>query len=433
MTFPVVLQQFILLLNSLVDRIWIAHIPDIGELAFTASGICVPIIYIVFAITELVGTGIVPRVGWLLGQGDQNEAERTLGAFVLLDIILASFIFIVFEAFTPQLVKLFGGDELTSPLAITYLRIAAPGYALNIVASGLTPFLLAEGRSKLASSILGAGIGINMLLDPILIFGFDLGITGAALATTISGLTSTALAIGCILGNRDLHLQRSNMKLSWKLMRPCLAIGVTPMTLVLAETIQLGVYNHMLLRMGGDMTIGAMTLVVMLFDFFYFPVYGMAYGSQPITSYNLGSGHSERVFANIRILLGSTLVWSLVVWLVMVFLTTPVVSLVLGGGQLASYTAPLVRLSFIVFFMSTLQFVCQSTLQAMNRARTTFILGLCRTVILLIPLVLLMPRLFPGHAVQSVFLAQPVVDVIVGIISFYILHKCIAKIKTSTI
>ena len=124
MTLPVVLQQFVLLLNSLVDRIWIAHIPDTGELAFTASGICVPIIYIVFAISELVSTGIVPRVGWLLGAGNRDKAESTLGNFILLDIVLALLVCLVLESFSYGLVSLFGGDELTSPLAVTYLRIS---------------------------------------------------------------------------------------------------------------------------------------------------------------------------------------------------------------------------------------------------------------------------------------------------------------------
>ena len=429
MTIPVVLQQFILLLNSLVDRIWIAHIPDVGELAFTASGICVPIIYIVFALSELVSTGIVPRVGWLLGCGQRNEAERTLGSFFVLNVSLAAVVCLFFETFTSGLVALFGGDAMTSPLATTYLRIAAPGYALNIVATGLTPFLLADGRSRLASTILGVGIGLNMLLDPLLIFGFGYGIAGAGLATTISGFVSASLAVTAILKNSGLGLQRSNMHLSWRLMRPCMALGLTPMVLVLAETLQLGVYNHLLLSHGGEKAIGAMAMVIMLCDFFYFPIYGMAYGSQPITSYNLGSGHSERVFANVRLLLKATFVWSLAVWVLMEFFTTPIVSLILGDGVLAAYTVPLARLSFIAFFVSTLQFVCQSTLQAMNRATTTFLLGLSQTVILLLPLVFIMPRLFPDYATQSIFLAQPLVDVLVGIVTFSILYKCMKQIK----
>lgn len=346
MTIPVVLQQFILLLNSLVDRIWIAHIPDIGELAFTASGICVPIIYIAFALAELVSRGIVPQVGWLLGGDKQGEAEHTLGSFFFLDILIALLICIVFETFTDGMVSLFGGDDSTSPLAIIYLRIATPGYALSIIASGLTAFLLAEGRSRLASTILGVGIGLNLLLDPLFIFGFKWGVAGAAWATTISELASAGLALYFIVENRGLRLRRRNLRLSWKHLSPCLALGATPMLLVLAETLQLGVYNRVLLQIGGDMAIGAMALAVMLNDFFYFPVYGMAFGSQPITSYNLGAGQPERVHSTLRILLAATLAWSLAVWLVMMIFSAPISGLVLGSGELSAYTAPLVKLSF---------------------------------------------------------------------------------------
>ena len=432
MTIPVVLQQFILLLNSLVDRIWIAHIPDVGELAFTASGICVPIIYIIFALSELVGTGIAPRVGWLLGNGNRAEAERTLGAFVIFDILLALFVCLAIETFIHELIAGFGGDAATSPLATTYLCIATPGYALNIVAAGLAPFLLAQGHSRLAATILGTGIGLNLLLDPLFIFAFGWGIAGAAWATTLSGFASVALAVGFTYRNHELRLRRSNLHLSWRLMRPCLALGLTPMALVMAETVQLGVYNRLLLHLGGDMAIGAIALVVVLYDFFYFPIYGMAYGAQPITSYNLGAGQPERALTNVQMLMKSTLVWSLVVWVLMVFFTAPIVSLVLGNVPLSAFAAPLVRLSFIVCFVGMLQFVCQNTLQAMNHPKTTFCLGLSQTVLLL-PLVVVLPRLFPSSATQSVFLARPIVDIIVCIITLSILLKYIKQFKTSKI
>lgn len=433
MTLPVVMQQFILLLNSLVDRTWIAHIPDIGELAFTASGICVPIIYMVFALSELIGTGIVPRVGWLLGSHRQADAERTLGSFFLLDIVLAVTACTVFEVFNHDLVALFGGDESTTPLATTYLHIAAPGYVLTMIATALAPFLLANGRSRKAATVLGTGIGLNLLLDPLFIFGFGWGIAGAGWATTVSGATSATLAIVFTLRNRELRLRRRNLRLSWRLMRPCLALGLTPMMLVLAETLQLGVYNHYLLRLGGDMAIGAMAMVVMLNDFFFFPVYGMAFGSQPVTSYNLGAGRPDRVLANVRLLMKVTFVWSLAVWVLMFFFTTPVVNLILGAGTLASFSTPLVRLSFIAFFVTTLQFVCQNTLQALNHPKMTFWLGLSQTVLLLVPLVYVLPRLFPSHALESVFLAQPAVDVAVCVVSFTILSKYLKQIKSSSI
>ena len=367
-----------------------------------------------------------------MGNGNRAEAERTLGAFVIFDILLALFVCLAIETFIHELIAGFGGDAATSPLATTYLCIATPGYALNIVAAGLAPFLLAQGHSRLAATILGTGIGLNLLLDPLFIFAFGWGIAGAAWATTLSGFASVALAVGFTYRNHELRLRRSNLHLSWRLMRPCLALGLTPMALVMAETVQLGVYNRLLLHLGGDMAIGAIALVVVLYDFFYFPIYGMAYGAQPITSYNLGAGQPERALTNVQMLMKSTLVWSLVVWVLMVFFTAPIVSLVLGNVPLSAFAAPLVRLSFIVCFVGMLQFVCQNTLQAMNHPKTTFCLGLSQTVLLL-PLVVVLPRLFPSSATQSVFLARPIVDIIVCIITLSILLKYIKQFKTSKI
>ena len=429
MTLPVVLQQFVLLLNSLVDRIWIAHIPDLGELAFTASGICVPIIYIVFAISQLVSTGIVPRVGWLLGAGNRDKAERTLGNFILLDIVLALLVCLVLESFSYELVSLFGGDELTSPLAVTYLRISTPGYALSIVASGLAPFLLAQGRSRQAASILGIGIGLNMLLDPLFIFAFGWGIAGAAWATTIAEVAATIVALYFIISQSDLKLRKANLRLTPELLLPCLALGVTPMAMMLAETAQIGIYNARLAQLGGEIAIGTMALVILLHDFLYFPVYGMAFGAQSITSYNLGAGQTSRVRENVRLLLRATLVWSLAVWAVMELVTGPVVRLVVGNGDMAVWAVPMVRISFAFFFVATLQFACQSTLQALGKPAVTFWLELSRTLLLLVPLVWLLPSLLPDNQARGVFMAQPLTDLVLFATTFLFMYHTLHKLK----
>jgi Na+-driven multidrug efflux pump len=186
------------------------------------------------------------------------------------------------------------------------------------------------------------------------------------------------------------------------------------MVMMLAETVQMGVYNQTLYTLVGDVGVGTMALVIMLHDFFYFPVYGMAFGVQSITSYNLGANRWDRVCENVKMLMKSTLAWSVAVWLLMMLFTQPVVQLVIGDGAMTDYAVPMVRLSFVVFFIATLQFACQSTLQAMNRPTVTFWIGLSRTLLLLVPLVWLLPKLFSSHADASVFLAQPVTDVFVG-------------------
>ena len=429
MAVPVMLQQLLVWLDNVIDRIWIAHIPDIGQLAFTASAVCVPIIYMMMALSELVGTGIAPQVGYHLGQGNRQRAEQTLGSFFLFDMLLAVLVCGVIEWQCSPLVRLFGGSDQTAALSELYLRISTPGNALCIVSGGLAPFLLAQGRSTEAGMVLGSGIILNMVLDPLLMFGFNMGLAGAAWATTIAETAAAVLAIACLMRRGDIRLLRTNFRLRWDLIAPCLALGVTPMVMMLAETVQMGIYNQTLYTMVGDVGVGTMALVIMLYNFFYFPFYGIAFGVQAITSYNLGANRLDRVRENVRLLLKVTLVWSVVVWLLMMLCTNPIVQLTIGDGTMTDYAVPMVRLSFVVFFIATLQFACQSTLQAMNRPVITFWIGLSRTLLLLIPLVWLLPMLLPVRADAGVFLAKPVTDVLVCIFTGIYLYRCLSKME----
>ena len=420
MAVPVMLQQLLVWLDNVIDRIWIAHIPDVGQLAFTASAVCVPIIYMMMALSELVGTGIAPQVGYHLGQGNRQRAEQTLGSFFLFDMLLAVLVCGVIEWQCSPLVRLFGGSDQTAALSELYLRISTPGNALCIVSGGLAPFLLAQGRSTEAGMVLGSGIILNMVLDPLLMFGFNMGLAGAAWATTIAETAAAVL---------DIQLRLQHLRLRWDLIAPCLALGVTPMVMMLAETVQMGIYNQTLYTMVGDVGVGTMALVIMLYNFFYFPFYGIAFGVQAITSYNLGANRLDRVRENVRLLLKVTLVWSVVVWLLMMLCTNPIVQLTIGDGTMTDYAVPMVRLSFVVFFIATLQFACQSTLQAMNRPVITFWIGLSRTLLLLIPLVWLLPMLLPVRADAGVFLAKPVTDVLVCIFTGIYLYRCLSKME----
>ena len=428
MAVPVMLQQLLVWLDNVIDRIWIAHIPDVGQLAFTASAVCVPIIYMMMALSELVGTGIAPQVGYHLGQGNRQRAEQTLGSFFLFNMLLAVVVCVVIEWQCTPLIRLFGGSDQTEALSEIYLRISTPGNALCILSGGLAPFLLAQGRSKEAGIVIGSGIVLNMLLDPLLIFGFDMGLAGAAWATTIAETFAALLAIAYLRRPGDIQLRLQHLRLRWDLIAPCLALGVTPMVMMLAETVQMGVYNRTLYAMVGDVGVGTMALVIMLYNFFYFPFYGMAFGVQSVTSYNLGANRWDRVRENIRMLMKVTLVWSLAVWLLMMLCTNPIVQLTIGDGSMTDYAVPMVRLSFVAFFIATLQFACQSTLQAMNRPKITFWLGLSRTLLLLIPLVWLLPTLLPDRADAGVFLAQPVTDVLVFAFTGIYLYKTLKTI-----
>ena len=428
MSVPMVLQQLVLLLNNIIDRIWVAHIPDVGEAAFTATGVCAPIVYLIIGLSELVGTGIAPHVGFLLGKGERRKTELTLGTFFVFNLLMALVVTLLVEWQCMPLITFFGGSEQTTELSEIYLRISTPGNAICVMSEGLAPFLLAQGRSTEASVVLAAGVVLNMLLDPLLIFGFDMGIAGAAWATTIAESIAAVLAVVflCRKGDIRLHLWAIR-QMDWRLMLPCLALGVTPMIMILAESLQLGLYNQTLSSMVGDVGVGTMALVCTLYDFFYFPVFGMAYGVQSVISYNIGASQWNRVSATVKLLLQSTLVWSVLVWVVMMAMPEPVVRLVLDEGDMTDYAVPMVRLSFIVYFAATLQFALQSILQAMERPVTTFWLSMLRSVILFLPLLWLLPRMFPQYADTSVFLVRPVVDVVAAVVTAVIVIKVFKK------
>ena len=430
MSVPMVLQQFILLLNNIIDRVWVAHIPDVGEAAFTATGVCAPIVYLIISMSELVGTGIAPHVGFLLGKGERSKTELTLGTFFVFNLLIALVVMLLVEWQCMPLITFFGGSEQTAELSEIYLRISTPGNAFCIVSEGLAPFLLAQGRSTEASVVLAAGVVLNMVLDPLLIFGFDMGMAGAAWATTIAEVTAAMLAVFflCRKGDIRLHLWAIR-QMDWRLMLPCLALGVTPMIMILAESLQLGIYNQALSGMVGDVGVGTMALVCTLYDFFYFPVFGMAYGVQSVISYNIGASQWDRVNATVKLLLRSTLVWSVLVWIVMLAIPEPVVRLVLDEGDMTDYAVPMVRLSFIVYFAATMQFALQSILQAMERPVTTFWLSMLRSVILFVPLIWLLPKMFPQYADTSVFLVRPIVDVLAAVVTTVIVIKVFKKYR----
>ncbi len=430
MSVPMVLEQFVMLLNNIIDRVWVAHIPDVGDAAFTATGVCAPIVYLIMGMSELVSTGVSPHVGFLLGKGERNKSERTLATFLVFNLLMAVVMTLIVEWQCVPLITLFGGSDQTADLAETYLRISAPGNAICVISEGLAPFLLAQGRSTEASIVLAAGIVLNMILDPIFIFGFDMGMAGAAWATTVAESLAAIMAVVflCRKGDVRLHLWAFR-QMDWRLILPCLALGVTPMVMILAESLQLGIYNQTLSSLVGDLGVGTIALVCTLYDFFYFPVFGMASGVQSIISYNLGAGRFKRVRTTIKTLILATLVWSITVWIVMIAIPEPVVNLVLDEGDMADYAVPMVRLSFIVYFAATLQYALQSILQAMEKPVITFWLSMTQSLLLFVPLIWILPRMFPQYADTTVFLVMPIVDLVTAIITAIIVYKVFKKYR----
>ncbi len=395
---PAVVAQLVNLLYNMVDRIYIGHYDHTG-LALTGVGVCMPVIMTVSAFACLVGMGGSPRASILMGKQDNAGAEKTLGnCFSLLIII--------------SLVP-FGASSNTIEAAIDYLGIYSLGTLAVQISLGMNAFISAQGFTKISMLSVMIGAIINIALDPVFIFGFDMGVKGAAVATVIAQTVSAVWIMAFLLGNKTiLRLKPAHMRLQASVIMPCLALGVSPFIMQFTESV-LGIcFNTSLLKYGGDVAVGSMTVLSTLMQFCLMPMTGFTQGAQPITSYNYGAGNSGRVKASFSVLLKSCIAYSVVIWAVVMILPEAFIRLFNNGNpELIAYASGALRVYAALLFLMGIQIACQQTFIAIGNAKTSFFLACLRKIILLIPLIYILPLFFTDKAF-AVFLAEPVADFI---------------------
>lgn len=408
---PAVIAQLVNLLYNMVDRIYIGQYDSSG-LALTGIGLCMPVLLIVSAFAALVGFGGSPRASIYMGKQDYAAAEKILGNCFIFQIFLSIVLTIFFLLTGDRLLRLFGASSNTFSYASDYMHIYILGTIFVQLALGMNSFITAQGFSKISMISVVIGAVINIILDPIFIFGFHMGVKGAALATIIAQSCSALWVIAFLSSKKSfLQLRFSCFKIDIRLLLSCLALGIAPFIMQSTESILSICFNSSLLKYGGDTAVGAMTILTMLTQFGFLPISGITQGAQPITSYNFGAGNASRVQQSFRLLLIVSTVYAAALWLIVMIWPTAFIHLFTKDNTLVSYAVWALRIYYAGGFLFGIQCACQQTFIALGNAKTSMFLALLRKVLLLIPLIYILP-IFLRNKEMAVFLAEPVADVL---------------------
>ena len=409
---PTITSQVVNALYNMVDRMYIGHIPNVGATALTGVGISFPIIMIISAFAALLGMGGAPRASIFMGKKDNESAEKTLGNCFMALIICSICLTAAVLLFKEPLLYLFGASKNTLPYAKSYITIYALGTIFVQITLGLNAFIAAQGFSKISMMTVIIGAVTNIVLDPIFIFGFNLGVRGAAIATVLSQAVSATWAFKFITGkNTILKLKKENLKIDTKILFPAIGLGVAPFIMQSTESILVLCFNSSLLKYGGDMAVGTMTILSSIMQFTMLPLQGLTQGSQPIISYNYGANNSERVKKGFKLLLISAMTYSTAMWAIAEFAPSLMVSIFTNDPALSQMAVWALRIYMGCMLLMGAQLACQQTFIAFGNAKISTFLAIFRKIICLIPLIYILPAIMENN-VQAVFLAEPIADFI---------------------
>lgn len=430
---PAIVAQLVNLLYNMVDRIYIGHIPGTGDLALTGLGLCFPIIMIVTAFANLIGAGGAPRIAIHMGRGEQEEAEKIVGSGVAALIFIAVVITVSLEIAGVPILRLFGASDKTLPYALDYMRIYVLGTICVMFSLGLNPYITTQGFSKDAMKTVIIGAVCNIILDPIFIFVFGMGVKGAALATIISQGVSAVWVIFFLHGKKSiLKIRRKYLKLDMKVLGPVLALGVSPFIMTATESAINICFNMSLSKYGGDVAVGAMTILSSIMQLQMMPVQGLSQGAQPIMSYNYGAGNIDRVKKANRLLTICCFGYTMIFWVAVQLFPELFVKIFNNTPELLSTTTWALRIYMAVSGLFGIQMAVQQTFVSLGQAKLSLFIACLRKIILLIPLIFILPNFFTDK-VFAVFLAEPVSDflsVAVATILFLLnINKILAKSK----
>jgi len=409
---PTVVAQLINMLYNIVDRIYIGHMPGDGSLALTGVGVCMPIIMIVSAFASMISSGGAPKASIFMGKGDNRSAEKIMGGCFTLQLIISAVLSSVLLIWNEDLLLLFGASENTISYATDYMNIYAIGTVFVQLTLGMGAFITAQGFTKISMVTVLIGAISNIILDPIFIFGFHMGVKGAALATILSQAISCVWVLTFLSSKRSyLKLQAKNMKIDGKLVFPCVALGLSTFIMQGSESVISVCFNSSLLKYGGDIAVGAMTILTSVMQFAMLPMQGIAQGAQPISSYNYGAKNADRVKKTFRLLLTSCLVYSFVIWGAIMLFPKVFAGIFTPDTEMIAFTAKALRVYCGVLCVFGIQIACQMTFVSTGNAPCSIIVAIVRKFVLLLPLIYLMPNLMSDKT-MGVYMAEPVADII---------------------
>ena len=409
---PTVIAQLINMLYNVVDRIYIGHMPGDGSLALTGVGVCMPIIMIVSAFAALVSSGGAPRASIFMGEQDKSSAEKTLGNCFKLQIIVSVILTAILLIWSKDLLLAFGASGNTIEYANSYMQIYAIGTIFVQLTLGMNTFITAQGFTKISMISVVIGAVCNIVLDPVFIFGLNMGVRGAALATIISQMVSCIWIMSFLCGKKTtLRIKKENLKLQKDIILPCIALGTAAFVMQSSESVISVCFNSSLLKYGGDIAVGAMTIMTSVMQFAMLPLQGIAQGAQPVTSYNFGAKNADRVKKTFRLLLITCLSYSLLLWAAVMAAPHIFVRIFTSDVDLAAFAAPMLRIYLGGLGIFGIQIACQMTFTSLGKAANSIVVAVVRKFVLLLPLIYIMPTILDNKT-QAVYMAEPVADVI---------------------
>lgn len=409
---PAIAAQLINALYSIVDRIYIGNIPETGALALTGIGVTFPIIMIISAFSAFIGMGGAPRVAIKMGEKNNDEAENILGNCVFVLMMISIVLTVFFLIFGRQLLMMFGGSQNTIEYAMDYLNIYVMGTVFVQFSLGLNAFISTQGYATTAMTTVLIGAVLNIVLDPILIFGFNMGVKGAAIATVFSQAVSAIWVVKFLLSKRSsVKIKLKYLRVKPKIILPVLALGVSPFIMQSTESIVNIALNSSLQKYGGDLAVGAMTIIYSIMQFTMMPITGLTQSAQPITSFNYGAKQTDRVKKTFKYLFICCFGYSVIMWATMMLFPQMYVSLFANEQELVDIAIWAMRIFMAGFFALGAQISCQQTFVALGQAKKSVMLALLRKAVLLIPLVYILPAVISGDDVFAVFLAEPISDI----------------------
>lgn len=420
---PAIIGQLITLVYNIVDRMYIGHIAEIGGDALTGVGVTAPLLIIISAFAVLVGMGGAPRASIKMGEKDSQGAEEIMGNCFVSLIGISIVLTILFLIFNEKLLIMFGASEKTLPYALEYMKIYTLGTIFVQLAIGMNPFISSQGFAKTSMLAVSIGAIINIVLDPIFIYGFKMNVKGAALATIISQAVSAIWVVHFLKGDRtNLKLKKENLKINKSIMGPVLLLGLSPFVMQITESFIIIAFNSNLQKYGGDVAVGAMTILSAAMQFTFLPLSGLTQGAQPIMSYNYGAKNKERMKDTFKYLCISTVTYSIVFWLFIMIAPQLFSKIFTNNKSIIDMATKGLRIYMAGAFALGIQIACQQTFIALGNARTSLFLALLRKVFLLIPLVIILPNIL-SNKVFAVFLSEPISDIIAATVTGILFYR----------
>ena len=433
---PAIIAQIVNILYNIVDRIFIGRLPN-GEIAMAGVGIAFPIIIIVMAFSSLIGMGGAPLAAIKMGEKDNDGAEKIISNSFAMLIIIGIILTIGFFIFQDKLLWAFGASEATIGFAKQYLSIYLIGTVFVQIALGMNPFINTQGFAKIGMGTVIIGAIINIVLDPIFIFIFDMGVSGAALATIIAQIGSAIWALQFLFGKKSiLKIRRKYLKPDIKIVIGIMALGVSPFVMQSTESLVLISLNNKLMMYGGDLAVGAMTIMSSIIQIITMPIMGLAQGAQPIMSYNFGAKNIDRVVKTFKLLFICSIGYTIFMWGALNIFPELFVKIFNSNPQLIEMTSWTIKIFFGGIFLFGAQMACQQTFLSLGQAKISLLLALLRKIILLIPLIFILPTFF-NDKLMAVLLAEPIADILAALttmICFAVFYKkTLSKINKESI